>query len=230
MKTDYVAFGMKLKDMNNLSYSSPIDISVSEDEKNIFVSFLESLEETDNDFITRELYKVVLYDSNGNELDDFVIDSDYVLVSKRGKLYISSKMNDIINFFEQINEKYSLDMDYVWGRKPGSNYFTLIDEKTECVFKKRTYTNFDEEYEYILNVTDMETMMTLFKNVEIGEKQEISSLWKYSLEIFSKGGASLYLLRISQDNRLFNEYGYEIICEDIGSWIENLKNNRGGQK
>ena len=235
-KTDIMEDGVNLSDLEKVSYielkdiqeemyETSISVRLTENEIDEILMLTKNLQDADKDFTTRELYAVIVYDIDGNELNKFYVDSDYNLVSANGKRYITNREKDIQNFFEQITEKYSLNMDYVWGREPGKNYFELLDNNIECVFEKRTYTNFDEEYEYVLNSSDREKMIKLFENIKIGEKQDVDFLWKYSLEIFSKGGASLYLFRISEDNHLFNEYGYELIGKDVSSWIETLRNN-----
>ena len=162
-----------------------------------------------------------LFDGNGNETGRLTVMSHGTVIGDDGTTYKQEgEFKDWITAVEASH-------DISWDRRPGADYFVLLSEDgCHGDLVEWVETNFDEGIDADLTNEDVTALKEALEGVTYSDTTTDvsynSEIVKYSVDIFSGYGASLYTLRISENGDVYNEAGYEITGGSIDEWVQDM--------
>lgn len=216
------AAAIRVVDVADGMYEEPLQIDLTAEEVEAFLKIHPELNPSEKALgFGGKRYVLQLFDGNGNETGRLTVMSHGTVIGDDGTTYKQEgEFKDWITAVEASH-------DISWDRRPGADYFVLLSEDgCHGDLVEWVETNFDEGIDADLTNEDVTALKEALEGVTYSDTTTDvsynSEIVKYSVDIFSGYGASLYTLRISENGDVYNEAGYEITGGSIDEWVQDM--------
>ena len=216
------AAAIRVVDVADGMYEEPLQIDLTAEEEEAFLKIHPELNPSEKALgFGGKRYVLQLFDGNGNETGRLTVMSHGTVIGDDGTTYKQEgEFKDWITAVEASH-------DISWDRRPGADYFVLLSEDgCHGDLVEWVETNFDEGIDADLTNEDVTALKEALEGVTYSDTTTDvsynSEIVKYSVDIFSGYGASLYTLRISENGDVYNEAGYEITGGSIDEWVQDM--------
>lgn len=216
------ATAIRVADVTDGMYEEPLQIDLTAEEVEAFLKIHPEVNPSEKALgFGGKRYVLQLFDGNGNETGRLTVMSHGTVIGDDGTTYKQEgEFKDWITAVEASH-------DIFWDRRPGADYFVLLSEDgCHGDLVEWVETNFDEGIDADLTNEDVTALKEALEGVTYSDTTTDvsynSEIVKYSVDIFSGHGASLYTLRISENGNIYNEAGYEITGGSIHEWVQDM--------
>ncbi len=216
------AAAIRVVDVADGMYEEPLQIDLTAEEVEAFLKIHPEVNPSEKALgFGGKRYVLQLFDGNGNETGRLTVMSHGTVIGDDGTTYKQEgEFKDWITAVETSH-------DISWDRRPGADYFMLLSEDgCHGDLVEWVETNFDEGIDADLTNEDVTALKEALEGVTYSDTTTDvsynSEMVKYSVDIFSGHGASLYTLRISENGDVYNEAGYEITGGSIHEWVQDM--------
>lgn len=216
------ATAIRVADVTDGMYEEPLQIDLTAEEVEAFLKIHPEVNPSEKALgFGGKRYVLQLFDGNGNETGRLTVMSHGTVIGDDGTTYKQEgEFKDWITAVEASH-------DISWDRRPGADYFVLLSEDgCHGDLVEWVETNFDEGIDADLTNEDVTALKEALEGVTYSDTTTDvsynSEIVKYSVDIFSGHGASLYTLRISENGNVYNEAGYEITGGSIHEWVQDM--------
>lgn len=211
---------ISISDIFDNMYKNDLYYNLSEEQVDEFKNSVDDLVKISGQSGSRPYYKINIYDSKNNVIDYFYVDINNCIIDSNGNLY--NKKGKIKDWIANVENCFHISLDSVFGRCPSNEYFSLLQFATKANLNEIVRTNFDQKLKIEISPDDIDELFHLISKANFSEKPVDIDSYKYILEFFSSSGQSMYIIYIDKDINWYNEYGYQILSDDVKRWTMSL--------
>ena len=220
------AAAIRVADVADEMYEEPLQIDLTAEEVEAFLKIHPEVNPSEKALgFGGRRYVLQLLDENGDETGRLTVLSHGTVIGDDGTTY--KQEGEFKDWITDVETSHDISRDTVCGRRPGADYFVLLSENgCHSDLVEWVETNFDDGIDAELTNEDVTALREALQGVTYSDTTTDvsynSEMVKYSVDIFSGYGASLYTLRISENGDVYNEAGYEITGGSIHEWVQDM--------
>lgn len=222
-------FSEKVKTINvcdfvDNMYSEELHITLSKEEIKSFTEIIDKSSKTSDMISGSPLYSLKLFDSADCLCGSFVVDTRHWIYDVEGLKYKTDKSAETI--LKQIEENHSISTK-IWDRKPGKNYFDILELANNALFYEITDNNFIEGIKYEIKNEECSKLNQVLSTSAFSNEKDDGIKKKYVLELYTSGGGIIVTLFFDNELNAYLDQGYAIdnanLIDEIQLYISKCK-------